>query len=279
MRAWFILAILLMGGVASSCSWQVAGDIDLIAYSSPNYKQISEFQYPEYSKNDIVFVRSLNLTVTSDCVNSTITPRIYIVKPNGEKEYFTGLETISLENGGRVFLGLKNSSLKLNKDAISTGIVLKTPGDYLVGYEFYTQSHGGERIDFGGSSVIFNDALLGEYPFQVEYKEDKMRVSTDSLLALGIIFLLLSLVFSIVYGWLAGEQLTIRELVKNSIISIAILFLAFGLTFLIIYSFMNIMGQGEMEVDVFSFINAAAVLFIAIFVAFIGWHFIEKKER
>ncbi len=293
----YSILILLILGLAYSCSTIAIGSMELVSYSFPGYKQTSSFQYPKYSQNDIVFVKAYNLSITTDCQNGSILPRVFLISPSGEKEEFLGLEYMPLKNGSFNLLGIKNNTYKFDKDVVTSGIILKLTGEYSLGYNFDVVA---EDRPSGASNSVFltGVGLLGNYPFSVMDTSNKILISRNSLSysALFIVFFafLMGIVTSLIKTYspnlskiFKGNNKVVNilsdALIKMSFIyasafeyGMIILFI-FALTLALIVLSMGLLQNETIEVEPFSFISLISTLLVSVLAIFVGFKFVNKE--
>lgn len=283
----FCLFTLLLMPSVFSCTVQVY--FDTIAYSFLGNNQTSSFQYPIYSQNDLLYIKSLNLSGSGDCEGITVTPDCYLITPSGEKVSFFGLEdAVPLKNGTVVLMGLKNASFIFTRDAITYGEPLTATGAYRLGCAF-TQTWNRASIQnvssfqyppMWGYTVHYvrgGDGIQA-YPFYVENTSNKIKISYDTLAwPLGGILFFSLILFAVLY--LLNPPRVSANLFVNWLTVVAALLASLGASLTSIYIFMTLAHTPEMEVNIFSFVSLAASLFVGIFVALIGTSLINKGKN
>lgn len=261
--------------------------MELISYSFPDYKEVSQhYQYARYSQNDLLFVKSFELTTSTDCHNLTIVPIVYLINPAGEKQYFMGFESIPLANKTQYLSGIKNGPVKFDKDVITNGLPLKLTGDYSLTYNF--QINGNERPTTGQEGISLSNAgsLLGEYPLTVVETSNLVKISTAVLAIPTLIVLIFAILLSILGKLLAKFRCQI-QLISNflkllsAVLNYAsLLLLILALTLAIVALCVGVFEntkKPEIEVEIFSIINLIAGLFVSLLAAFFGYQFINNN--
>ncbi len=178
-----LLIIMIIGLLANmnfACDVRVMASADLESYAYPDYTTPSLFQFPNaYSKNDILFIKELNVTTSTDCNNLSYQPRLYVIKPDGNKEYLSLEETRNLINETIYFNGLKNRS-KLGM--ISTGIYLKTTGDYELYLEPNVFDSNGNQIPSSYTLILKRmGGVVYPYIFTVKELSNITKITKNNL--------------------------------------------------------------------------------------------------
>lgn len=275
----FLVGFLFLPSFVHACQASIVGNMELVAYAFPDYSVESQFQYKDgYSQNDILYVKSINIVVSADkdCENSTARIIITVITPTGNQEVLsTGFEYIPLKNGTYSIMGWKNSPYWY-KDVISSGIQLKTGGEYYLVPTIepnYNTTSWGNAVGIG---LGMYGADLIEYPINVYDRVGKFKISTQELfwdLVVLVIVLALSLLASIRLGLkykpdLSAALWLLRTIIFSSCLSIIVIIL-----------FMGVINKTEMETDVFSFLGLAGNIFVVIFGSFLGLRIVESTWR
>lgn len=275
MKLKLLMIVLFLTLVISSsyaCTVNITEKTTLVSYSTTDPTRVSDFKYPNYAQNNLLFVKLLDMTISSDCENSTITPKVYVISPTSENYPLLGFETISIRNGTYSFEGLKlNKYVTLDKDVISYGMPLRIIGDYTLKFSVDVQTNGTyDSVIISPTYILDGITPLNEYTFKVIDTSNRFVISQSWLVVFGLLMFVPAIIFRL-------KELPYKLNDKLRISSI--IFFSLGLTSWIILIFIAITQKQEVEFDISNFVSIGTAIFVPIFLAFMGSEFIGNLNK
>lgn len=273
------LSTLIGVGGAYQCEYKANSEMEVGAYSYPDYIYVSEYDNQRFSQFDGMVIKKLIVNFETNCRNMTITPNIEITMPNGEMTRFWGLEEVPLENGTVSFVGIAKST-----KGISDLKYLMIPGEYRIeNFSFETDGvpdgySGGGIIATPTNSTFKIDRLPrtdNGYGFTVTNTDDLTKIKSDNLCCVIVgVFSVLIIINIITDDRLRKTARLWKGFVrylKSLREMFNIIFLCFIMTLLVLWLFMIFIKKTELVVNDFSFIGTASTLFGSFVIAGIGW--------